>query len=161
MDSVNAAESLGYVAAVIPRCRRGKLKVLVMRTVKIAGARAGLELWQLPGGMEELVDQGNPFRALNEELCEETGFHLRPNYKDPELITTVVMPDGHTQRYYLVWREGLRGELRTKPVNDGGYKRLEPPEWKSVDFLKRNLCDSHQAVLPYLRNLDLKIKGLK
>ena len=161
MDTSVTAKTLDYAAAAIVRCRRGKLKVLLMKTVKVKGQNAGLELWQLIGGMEEIVDQGNPLRTLNEELQEEAGLSLRENYPDPELIHIQAMPDGHTRRFYLVWREGLRGELRKQAILDGAFKRLESPEWRTVDFAKKNLCESHRAVLDYLIDLDLKHKGLR
>jgi hypothetical protein len=160
MEATLAQKSLDYAAAVILRRRRGELKALVQKTVKVEGPETGRELWQFIGGMEETVDQGNPLRTLDEELREESGYHLRENYQDPVLIYQENQANGHTKRFYLVWREGLRGDLRKEPIRDGVEKILEPPIWKSIDFLKKNLCESHRGPLQHIISIDKKFKGL-
>ncbi len=149
--------NLNYAAAAILRVRRHKLRILLMKVRILTGSQKGRVLWQLPGGGEEVTDQGNPLRTLGEELEEETGLRLRENYKDPELIVTVEKTPEHLQRFYLIWWNGVRGELRKQEIIDGN-KLLGVPEWRTIDFAKKNLCDSHLGVVPRITKIDLKHK---
>lgn len=150
---------LDYTAAVIARRYEGKLQFLLMKTRKLMRRNIGPEIWQFPGGGEEIVDQGNPLRTLNGELSEETGLSLRGDSPDPQLLLSLRSGD-HIKRFYLVLEEDLEGQLRAKPIRDGD-KRLGVPEWKSVEFLKKNLCRSHRGVLSQLIDFDRRHKGLR
>ncbi len=134
-----------YVGALVVRQRRGALRVLVMRTVRTAPPE-GLALWQLPGGMEEIPDNGNPIKTLDRELFQETGLSLRRNHDvDPPTILKEGTPEGHVRYFYLLWRNDVRGVLRSEPVADR-KKILGVPVWESPEFLDQYLCDSHRPV---------------
>ena len=140
-------------ATVLARRRRGNLKFLIMRTVKKYGKDAGLELWKVPGGMQEFSDSANPLRTLNRELEEETGFYLRPDHKvDPPVLQRERTPDGHFRYFYLLWRNDVRGELRTS-VKEDDKSILYVPTWEDIEFFEKYLCKSQRGILFKLRRL--------
>ena len=132
-----------YVGSIIARRRRGQFSVLIMKTVKRRGNEAGRELWQFPGGMEELSDNGNPFKTLDRELGQETGFQLRENLENDPPIFHEEIKDGHLRYFYALWRNDLRGSLRTTVVDDVA-KTLHVPVWESIQFINEHLCDSQR-----------------
>lgn len=141
-----------YAGALLVRRRRGELKALIMKTVKRYGSEAGLELYQLPGGMEELCDNGNPIKTLDRELGQETGFRLRENHKgDPPKVAKVTIED-HVRYFYLLWRTECLGTLRTTVIEDRA-KTLHVPTWEDLEFFEKNLCKSQRTVLHTFRKL--------
>ena len=107
-------------------------------------------LTKFPGGMNELSDQGNPQRTLQEELFEETGLIIKPGAKIRDLMTRQY--NGNWKFFYLVWRSACRGHVRTK-VDCDKRSILYVPEWLTYAELEKKLCPSQRNVLPQLRNL--------
>lgn len=147
------AETWYYSAGVIARRRKGKLSFLVMKTMKLVGESTGEEIWQFAGGMEELEDNGNPVKTLNRELRQETGLSLRKSRRDePILLHREIRRDGHIRYFYLVWKTQCEGILRTETIDDN-RTRLYPPEWKSYEFVRGNICRSQRVLVDKLGEL--------
>ncbi len=149
--------NLNYAALVALRARGGELEILLLEATVLTGVHTGLHLWQLPGGGEEIADQGNPFRTLEAELEEETGLSLKKNYPDPQLLVVREKVPEHFQRFYLAWETDLQGELRQGEIVDGN-KRLGAPTWCSLSFARENLCDAHILVLPWLDEIQSRFQ---
>lgn len=140
--------------SILARQRRGVLAFLIMRTIKKFGEDAGLELWKVPGGMQEFLDSANPLRTLGRELFEETGFYLRPNHSvDPPVLQRERMPNGHFRYFYLLWRNDVRGVIRTG-IKEDISSTLYPPIWADLEFFEKNLCRSQRGILYKLRQLN-------
>lgn len=144
-----------YAGGPIARLIRKRLTFLVMRTVS---KRDGLELWKFAGGMSDPMDFGDPLLTFAHELEEETNLRFRRGRHDEAKLLKKVTVEGHDKYFYLVWKQSLEGILRAERIEDF-HTVLYPPEWKSYEFLDRNLCDTHRVVLPELK--ELKEEGLR
>lgn len=144
-----------YAGGPVARSIRQKLKFLVMRTVS---KRDGRELWKFAGGMSDRIDLGSPLLTLDRELREETNLRFRRGrHEDARLLRKITL-EGHDKYFYLVWKQSLEGVVRTETIEDDDTV-LHPPEWKSYEFLDRNLYETHRVVLPELKKL--KEEGLR
>jgi hypothetical protein len=144
-----------YAGGPIARSIRQTLKFLVMKTIS---KRDGRELWKFAGGMSDSIDLGFPVLTLEREYREETNLRFRHGRHDDARLLRKITLEGHDKYFYLVWKQSLEGILRTEIIEDDDTV-LYPPEWKSFEFLDRNLYDTHRVVLPELK--ELKEDGLR
>ncbi|MCR4279346.1 MAG: NUDIX hydrolase [Candidatus Zambryskibacteria bacterium] len=139
-------------ACVVARRRKGRLEFLVMDTVRLEGRHKGIKLTQFPMGMAEPEDNGNPEKTLNAEVEEETGLSIKGHAKVNLLHFEQFGGNEHAKLFFLVWRSGFRGKIRTHEISDR-RTLLGIPYWVNLEVLKAKLCESHRPVLEKLEAL--------
>jgi hypothetical protein len=137
--------SRDFAAGIMTRYRKKRLQVFVQNVENLV---SGKELIELPGGMSEKVDQGNPERTLGSEWEEETGYVLKKNAEPQLVYDEPQFRRPEIKRYYHFWRKDCEGVRRSKKIRDG-VNTLFPPYWIDAELLlsKEQFRRSHRRAL--------------
>ena len=138
-----------FAAGIMTRYNKDRLQVLVQDSEKVTSGKA---LTELPGGMSEVQDNGNPEKILRSEFEEETGYRIKPTV-EPRIVHEAL--ELEVKKFYFhFWRSNCRGSRRTKDIRDG-FRILHPPYWEDIEVLleKRNFRNSHRRGLRAFRSV--------